>query len=59
MTHEEFLNERRFDNDHVFSLDTLIRENLKKGYATEERFEEQLRRVDQAGAKAFALINNI
>ena len=59
MTHEEFLNERRFDNDHVFSLDTLIRENLKKGYAMEERFEEQLRRVDQAGAKAFALINNI
>ena len=59
MTHEEFLNERRFDNDHVFSLDTLIRENLKKGYATEERFEEQLRRVDQAGAKAFDIINNI
>ena len=59
MTHEEFLNERRFDNDHVFSLDTLIRENLKKGYAMEERFEEQLRRVDQAGAEAFAIINNI
>ena len=59
MTHEEFLNERRFDNDHAFSLDTLVRENLKKGYAMEERFEEQLRRVDQAGAEASDIINNI
>ena len=59
MTHEEFLNERRFDNDHIFGLDTLVRENLKKGYVMEERFEEQLHRIDQAGAEAFALINNI
>ena len=59
MTHEEFLNERRFDNDHIFGLDTLVRENLKKGYAMEERFEEQLRRVDQAGAEASDIINNI
>ena len=59
MTREEFLNERRFDNDLAFGLDTLVRENLKKGYVMEERFEEQLHRIDQAGAEAFALINNI
>lgn len=59
MTREEFFNERRFDNDYAFGLDTLIRENLKKGYVMEERFEEQLHRIDQAGAEAFALISNI
>ena len=59
MTREEFLNERRFDNNRTFGLDTLLHENLKKGYAMEERFEEQLHRIDQAGAEAFAIISDI
>ena len=59
MPREEFLNERRFDNDRAFGLDTLVHENLKKGYAMDERFEEQLRRIDQAGAEAFAIISDI
>lgn len=59
MTHGEFHNERRRDNDSPIRLDTLVRENLKRGYAVEERFEEQLRRVDRAGMLAADIINQI
>ena len=59
MTREEFLNEQRFDNNKVIRLDSMVRENLKKGYAMEERFEDQLKRVDRAGAMAFDIINSI
>ena len=59
MTYDEFANERRFDNDNIIRLDCMVHENLKKGYVMEERFEDQLRRVDRAGKIALDLINRI
>ena len=59
MTYDEFANERRFDNDNIIRLDCMVHENLKKGYMMEERFEDQLRRVDRAGALALNIINSI
>ena len=47
------------DKDHLIRLDRIVNENLNKRYAMDIRFEDQIRRVDEMGKRAFDIISAI
>ena len=58
MTDREFF-EGLDSEQKVLRADSRIRENLRCGYQQDLRFEEQVRRIDEIGNRALAIINSI
>lgn len=58
MTDREFF-EGLDSEQKVLRADSRIHENLRCGYQRDLRFEEQVRRIDEIGNRALAIINSI
>ena len=58
MTDREFY-EGVTTEQKILKTDKIIRENLRCGYQMEVRFEDQIRRVDEMGKRAFDIISAI